>query len=345
MAVGHLRDDAALIAGFDRWLAARRDAHSHGDASVVALRRPSAGWTNETVMLDITPPPATLVVRMPAMVPSFPRYPIEEQAAVMRALARAGLPVPAVTAVELDSSWITAPFMVMECVAGRALGETPALDRWLLDQPVTVQRLVHERFLESLAAIHRVDTSALAGVPLRRGLAEELAYWHDYLEWAAEGTPTRRLAEALAWCEATAPSDGNGTPDALLWGDARLGNVMVDDECGITALLDWELATIGPPEMDLAWYLALDGLTTFFVRRTVPGFLERDDAIGRYERALGRPVRDLDWHEVFALVRSMAVNECQARLAARAGTPYPGIAGDDNPVLDHVWSRIENVSR
>ena len=147
------------------------------------------------------------------------------------------------------------------------------------------------------------------------------------------------------WCRETAPAPDHA-PRSLLWGDPRLGNVIWSDATcestgAIAALIDWEGASLGPPEMDLGWYLALDALTTHFVGRIVPGFLDRAGVIECYERALGRTVEHLGWHEVFALVRSTCINECQARPAARAGTRYPGVAGDDNPVLDYIWSRID----
>ncbi len=116
--------------------------------------------------------------------------------------------------------------------------------------------------------------------------------------------------------------------------------MLFGDDGSVASVLDWEMATIGPAEMDLAWYLALDDLTTRFVKRTVPGFLARADFIGRYEAALGRTVVDLEWHEIFALVRSTAINDRQARLAAESGVAYPGVAGDDNPVLRVVSRRI-----
>jgi aminoglycoside phosphotransferase (APT) family kinase protein len=134
-------------------------------------------------------------------------------------------------------------------------------------------------------------------------------------------------------------------PPSLCWGDARLGNVLLLDDGSIGALLDWELASIGPPEADLAWYLALDRLTTRVIGRSVPGFLARDDAISRYEGRLGRTVEHLDWHEIFALVRSVAINERQARLAAAGGVPYPGVPGKDNPMLDYIRRRIERFEK
>ena len=63
--------------------------------------------------------------------------------------------------------------------------------------------------------------------------------------------------------------------------------------------------------------------------------------IARYEAALGRAVVDLEWHEIFALIRSTAINDRQARLAATSGVPYPGVAGETNPVLPHLAEKID----
>ena len=120
---------------------------------------------------------------------------------------------------------------------------------------------------------------------------------------------------------------------------------MYDDDATLVALLDWELASIGPAEMDLAWYLALDELTAHYAGGTVPGFHDRADGIRLYERALGRAVVDLEWHEIFALVRSTAINDRQARIARSAGVDYPGGIGDDNPVLGWVDRKIEQFER
>ena len=93
--------------------------------------------------------------------------------------------------------------------------------------------------------------------------------------------------------------------------------------------------------MDLAWYLALDELTTHFTRQPVPGFADRANTIARYETPLGRPGDRPRVARVFALARSVAINDRQARMAAAAAVPYPGVAGDDNPVLGVLRRRIE----
>jgi aminoglycoside phosphotransferase (APT) family kinase protein len=347
VATGAIRDDATLTAGLAGWLG--ENFSDRRAMRVDALVRPKSGWSNETVIVDCSwvarddgaRERERVVIRLPLVAPSYPSYELHDQAAVLDALAAAQVPAPRALAVEDDDKWLGAPFLVMTFAAGDPVGEAPALDRRLLARPLDEQRRIQDGFLDALAAVHRIDLGGGATAPLgalRHGVAAEVDYWMAYAAWAADGAPAAVLADALRWCARTIP-DG-AVPDSLLWGDARLGNVLYDEGGRVVALLDWELATIGPAEMDLGWYLVLDELTNGFVGRTVPGFATRDDAIRHYERALGRDVVHLAWHEIFALARSIAINDCQARLAAAAGTPYPGVPGDANPVLVHLEARI-----
>jgi aminoglycoside phosphotransferase (APT) family kinase protein len=172
-------------------------------------------------------------------------------------------------------------------------------------------------------------------------LRDEVEWWIEYHEWASDGAPTSGLLTVLGWCRETAPA--SSAPLSLLWGDARLGNAMYDSDANLTAILDWELATIGPVEMDLAWDLAFEGLIEHFLGKAVPGFLRRAEAVAYYERAFGRPVADLEWHEVFALARSIAINDRLVRMATVAGVEHPGVVGNDDPMLRYTETRIADI--
>jgi aminoglycoside phosphotransferase (APT) family kinase protein len=338
------RDLSDLVDGLSRWAAAL--APEAGPVSIVSVVRPSAGWSNELVQATMAWPERTdeIVVRLPTIVPSFPVYDLQAQAAVQEALHEAGLPVPRPIAVEQDSSWLGAPFFVMECAQGRSVGDMPALDRWMTTASSSTQRAVQKAFVALLARVHRLDWRAAGLDAVVRGaddgLKNEVEFWLDYIDWAAEGAPTRTLLDAAQWCAATVPDD-EGPPLSLCWGDARLGNVLMDDAGHLTAALDFELTSIAPAEMDLAWYLALDELTSRLIGRRVDGFLPAEELVSYYETQLGRQVSHLRWHEVFALVRSAAINERQARIAAQLDVAYPGLAGDDNPLLGEIIHRIE----
>jgi len=342
VATGRLRDLDDLRLGLSAWLAGPQSVVP--DAEVRAVSRASAGYSNESLVVDVDGPRGRerLVVRLPTLEPSLPDYDLPMQAVVHAVLATAGIPVPDPVTVVDDPSWVGTPFVVMPFIEGHVLGEVPALDRWLTERPVVEQRLVHDRFIQLLARVHRVDWSTTSAAGVVRGggrcLTDELEWWRRYAERTSTDVPFLPLVEGLDWCRHHCPS--NEPPASLLWGDPRLGNVIVDDDCRVVAALDWDLASIGPAEMDLAWYLVLDDVTTSALGSSVPGFPEHEETIGNYEEQLGRRLVDYRWHEVFAVCRALAISNCQARIAGAAGEPYVSPADEGNPLVGVLGRRI-----
>jgi aminoglycoside phosphotransferase (APT) family kinase protein len=149
------------------------------------------------------------------------------------------------------------------------------------------------------------------------------------------------LHEALAWCGAHRPA--GEPPAAFLWGDVRLGNIIFDEQRTPVAVLDWEMTTIGAPEHDLAWYLTLEWIQNELFGAAVPGFLSHDEACAHYQAQVGRSLQDLDWFEVFALLRSSAIMTRLAVVSEReGGRPMLPIA--DNPILDLLSRRITEAN-
>jgi hypothetical protein len=100
------------------------------------------------------------------------------------------------------------------------------------------------------------------------------------------------------------------------------------------------MTSVGPAEMDLAWFLALEQVATDLSGMAVPGFGDRAAAIEHLGIRLGRTLHDLDWHEVFALVRASAVSTRIAILFERAGERSMFKVGED-PTLAAALGRIE----
>ena len=150
------------------------------------------------------------------------------------------------------------------------------------------------------------------------------------------------LREALEWCASHQPAVEPAA--SLLWGDVRLGNVIFDEDRTPVAVLDWEMASIGSAEHDLAWLLSLEDIPRELLGRTVPGFLDHDEVVARYEVRLGRAVQDLEWYEILALVRSAAILTRIAHLDALAGRPvmFPPA---DHPVLGVLRRRLGEAAR
>ena len=342
---GGRRDDAQLVRDLSSW---GMQHFSSPAWRVVELTRPSAGWANETVIVTVSGGPEDdgddrLVVRLPPLTPVFPNYDLGAQARVLSVLAAEAVSVPRVVAFEEGEHWLGAPFLVMSFEQGRTGPEAPTVDPWLVGAPVDRQRHLQRAFVEVLATLHGVDWRGhgLGGVLRGAGapLAAEVGWWADYVSWATDGSPPPLLAQAVSWCAETAPETDR--PACLCWGDARIGNVLYSEDLEIRSVLDWELASIGQPEMDLGWYLVLDEMVELFTGRSVPGFLGREEVIACYERGAGRVLTGLEWHELFALTRSVAVSERLSIVAALGGAQYTGGGGTDSPVLQHLARRID----
>jgi aminoglycoside phosphotransferase (APT) family kinase protein len=320
MATGGRRDDAALVEGLGRWVAARPDqvptvaGDRASPATIRSIAHADGGQANETVLVDLGPDRSGIVVRLPPLEPTFPDYELGPQALVQNALAASGVPAPAPSVVVDDVAWIGAPFLAMPLVRGDIAGPAPAFDDYVTGADAALQRRMSDGLLDTTAAVHAVDWRAagLGAVLPGTTTRDALERWTAYVDWSSEGDPLPALAEALAWCAVRVPPEGE---PVLLWGDVRLGNLVFDDARHVRAVLDWDLASIGPAEMDLAWHLGLEDMMVSLFGQRVEGFPRRDEAVARYEKVSGRTLSNLDWHEVFALVRALAINDRHQRIS------------------------------
>jgi aminoglycoside phosphotransferase (APT) family kinase protein len=286
-------------------------------------------------------------VRLPPLAPTFPSYDLAPQAAVQNVVAAAGVPAPSPAVVVDDPEWIGSPFLLMPRVHGDIVRPAPLFDPYVTGATPAQQRRLHDGLVDTMVAVHGVpwresDLGSLLAVASLRSTFET---WASYTEWASEGDPLPALVEALEWCDRTLPAaretgdvddaaGGDGT--VLLWGDVRLGNLVFDPARRVAAVLDWDLAALGPRELDLGWHFGLEFMMERLFGSRVAGFPEKDEAIARYEMHSGHTVTDLEWHEVFALVRALAINDRHQR-----------ITGDtrrrDNPMGAVLRARLETV--
>jgi aminoglycoside phosphotransferase (APT) family kinase protein len=345
VATGGRRDDAALQEGLDRWAAAHPErvcgyqaaGSDEAPPRITALEHAGGGMANETVLVDLGPSSPGMVVRLPPLEPTFPDYELGPQAMVQNAVAASGVPAPAPALVEHDPTWVGAPFLVMPRVRGDIPGPAPFLDPYVREAGPVLQRLMHDGLIDALADVHAVPwrgtvlEEQLPGVSLR----DAVDRWAAYVAWSSEGDPLPALAEALEWCTRYRPAEREVV---VLWGDVRLGNLVFDRERRVRAVLDWDLASLGPPEMDLGWHLGLEFMMEALFGGRVPGFPGTLEVIERYERRSGHEVTDLAWHEVFALVRALAINDRHQRIT---GDPRRR----ENPMGNILLARLDAASR
>jgi aminoglycoside phosphotransferase (APT) family kinase protein len=123
----------------------------------------------------------------------------------------------------------------------------------------------------------------------------------------------------------------------LAWGDARIGNMIFDDDGRCAAVLDWEMAALGSPELDVAWFLFLDRHHSqgMGVER-LEGFPSREATVARYEDKSGFRVRHLHYYEVFAALRFTIL---MSRIAHQL-THYGFLPADSNFEVDNNCSRL-----
>jgi aminoglycoside phosphotransferase (APT) family kinase protein len=330
------------------WLAARLPG-ARGLA-LSALTGPDAtGFSNDTLLFDAAwqqdgrRVARGLVCRIEPTGPAvFPSYDVARQYRVMAALRGSAVPVPELLGLERDARVLGAPFFVMERVEGRIPSDTPPYHAggWLVEAAPAERAALWESAVDTLAAVHRCEPAALgidfldAPGPRDDAHAWQLAWWSRFAGWAVAGRTQPTLEAALAWLRAHRPR--TPAPRALCWGDARLGNMLFrDGRCA--AVLDWEMATLGPPEMDLGWFLFMDRHHSEGVGAArLAGFPEPEVSVARWETGVGRAARDLPYYEVFAAFRFAAILHRLGRLMVEQGI----LPADSTFPVDNTASRL-----
>jgi aminoglycoside phosphotransferase (APT) family kinase protein len=343
-------DPGRIAEGLADWL--RDRLPGSGTVRLGPLEKPGSGLSAGTLLVEAHRSDRTadrvhsLVLRIPSVGGEglFPTSDLARELAVLTLLDRAGVPVPHVIGLEQDPSVLGRPFLVTRRVEGRLIDSTaPYLSvGWLHDESEEIQSRIIGGFLGAMARIHRSEAGVqqateLGGIPTG-GTAGALERWSRYLEWAdVEGDAPDELYEALAWCRSNRPAE-EPLP-SLLWGDAQLANAVFGDDGSTRAILDFELAAIGPAELDLGWFLCLHDMTVARCGQDLPGFMDRRGRLAIYEDALGRPVSNLEWYEIFAAVCTASILVRMAFLLCKGGTDAAWLARS-NPALDHIASLL-----
>ncbi|HEV8296272.1 MAG TPA: phosphotransferase family protein [Acidimicrobiales bacterium] len=269
----------------------------------------------------------------PAAYPVFPVYDLELQARCMRVVgAHTSIPVPEVPWYEPDAAWLGTPFLVMGRIDGVAPSDIPpyVLTGWVLDATAEQRARLQAGAIGVLARLHELTPTVADLSFLDRPehgatpLAQHLGYQRWYYDWAREGVRYPLVERAFAWLDAHCPVPG---PTVINWGDARIGNILFRDFTPV-AVLDWEMAALGPVEVDVAWIIWMhrffQNIATSQGLPGLPGFMRRADVVAAYERDSGRVLDDLHWYEVFAATRHAIITlRTHGRTLRFGATPMP----------------------
>jgi aminoglycoside phosphotransferase (APT) family kinase protein len=237
------------------------------------------------------------------------------------------VPVPQVNWFEDDPASFGRPFFVMERKHGRVPVSIPLYNRegFLVDGTPAQRRRAWEGAIGQMAAIHSVPVTEVEFLDRPQWgatpLEQQLTYWKKAAEWGLEDHYLGQLDEMISWLRANQPVS---IERALSWGDARLGNVMFDDHFDVTAVLDWEQASLIGPTADLAWWLFFDEMfsTGQGVLR-LEGMGDRAETLELWSSLSGRTPHDLHWHEVFVgyKMANLAIRTTVVLASARGAAP------------------------
>jgi aminoglycoside phosphotransferase (APT) family kinase protein len=303
----------------------------------------STGWSNETVFFDATwrerehPRQERLVARIaPSDYRVFPDDTFHLQYTAMRLLAeRSDVPMPVIHWFESDPRWFGQPFWIMEYIDGDIAADTPhyAGEGWLKDAPPECRTDAWWSGIDAMAAIHRLDTHTLgfpAGMldPPPDPLASVLDHYRDFLAWAEDGRGHGSARAALEWLRANRPAEPEQGP-ALVWGDARLSNVVYRD-FEVVAVLDWEMCRIGDPLLDVGWWIfADDALTRGSGHERLPGFPSAPETADRWSARTGRSVEALDYYLLLGGLRLTVIMVRMGKLLHEMGLVPEAFAYDN----------------
>ncbi|ARU17685.1 phosphotransferase family protein [Croceicoccus marinus] len=239
---------------------------------------------------------------------------LELQGQMIAALDALGsIPVPEWIGMELDPAVLEMPFIVMGRVDGHAATQNPNYNKagWLCEMSPDQRAATWRNAVEAFAGMAQIDwqddgfgfmTRADWGTP---GLDQYLGYIEAWYNACRKNRDMPYVDAAIDYIRKHQPTD---TPVNVLWGDSTPSNVMFAQDGRVNALIDWELAALGPAELDLAWWLYFDDLFSrrFGVER-LEGLPTRDETVAIWEAATGRKALHLKYYDVVVALRMALV--------------------------------------
>lgn len=174
---------------------------------------------------------------------------VDREYKVMQALAHTDVPVPQMVALCMDRSVIGRAFYVMSFVEGRVF-----MDPSLPGMRPEERAAIYAELQRVAAAIHRVDPAAVGLASYGRAenyRARQLQRWTTQYR-ATQTEPIDAMDRLIDWLERHAPAAAS---TGLVHGDLRLDNMLFHPtEPRVLAVIDWELSTLGDPEVDFAYH-------------------------------------------------------------------------------------------
>jgi aminoglycoside phosphotransferase (APT) family kinase protein len=314
------RDTSTLPQVMSRWLATMLP---DGAAPEVTVESgvDANGMSSETIILtarwtqDGKPAEQRFVTRVAPTaqdIPVFPSYRLDHQFDVIRLVAElTDVPVPRVRWLEPTGDVLGAPFFLMDFVEGVVPPDVMPYTfggNWFFDASPESQRLLQDSTIEVLAKLHAIpdptSTFGFLSDGSETALERHFAWVRSWYDFAVPDIGRSPLLErTFDWLKANLPAEVAATEPVLLWGDARVGNVLYSDFRPV-AVLDWEMTALGPRELDVAWlifaHMVFQELAGLAGLPGLPDVLREDDVRATYRRLTGVELGDLHWFYAYS---------------------------------------------
>lgn len=275
-----------------------------GFAGPFTVEKFAGGQSNPTYRIDTSS--GSYVLRRKPFGPILPSaHAVEREHQLIAALYPTGFPVARPYGLCEDAAVIGAPFYIMEMVEGRTFW-----DGALPGMAPAERTAVYEAIVDTLAALHSIDyVAAGLGEYGKPGnyFERQVARWSkQYRMSQTDDLP--EVEKLIEWLPRTVPAQ---TRTSIVHGDFRIDNmIFAPAEPRVSAVLDWELSTLGDPLADFSYFL-MNWVTEPEGRSGVKGLTGPETGIptieavvGRYCAATGRDgVPDLNWYFAYNLFR------------------------------------------
>ncbi|MGH3661193.1 MAG: phosphotransferase family protein [Micromonosporaceae bacterium] len=352
------QEDSFDVARTDAWLKQQTDLSGDPD-----VRQFPGGASNLTYLLRY--PGRDLILRRPPRgVKAKSAHDMRREHLIQSRLRSAYGYVPRMVALCTDDSVIGSDFYVMEALDGVILRRD--LPAGVTLAPSQARSLCHH-VVDRLVELHRVDPVAAGLEEIGRGrgyVGRQVAGWTErYRRARTPNVPSWR--KVTAWLADHRPDD---VDVCVIHNDYRFDNVVLDPtQLGaapaaaapsrdstapsgdgadvVVGILDWEMATLGDPLMDLGgalayWTQADDSHLARFLRRQpthLPGMLTRREVVDYYCAQTGRSPGNWAFYEVFGLFRLAAIAQQIYYRYYRKETR--------NPAFRHIWVGVRQLHR
>jgi aminoglycoside phosphotransferase (APT) family kinase protein len=323
------------IAGFDTARIGEWLEKTVGAKLPVQWTKLTGGHSNLTYLLRDSSG-QEMVIRRPPLGELLPKaHDMFREYRIIKALWPTDVPVAEPIAYCDDPAVAESHFYLMGRSTGQALYDQPGTSSWLRGP---ARQRAGESLAAVLAALHSLEPEAIGLGDLGRAegyVARQLKTW--YSSWTAQvpnsGVEDRRVHELHELLSTEMPES---PPTRVVHGDYGPHNVLFRESGEISAVVDWEIATLGDPLADLgytinAWVGPSDEVADVAEPATaLPGFSSRQEVLSAYVAATGADVSNLDYYRAFNFWKRACILQ---GVYARYRSGQKGTEGVDMAVL------------